>query len=201
MPRTTIANKRSSASPVPTGTELSPVIPDDIGVILGKPPVIIGEEIEDYNELLAQISVAGQPKDAIEWLLFEDVASLVWEAQRLRRMKAKLLETVTKSALEQLISPIVGHDRAKALFQNLSPSKPSDLAKIGSILGEAGLDLDVVAAKAMEIRIGHVERIDRMLENANKRRDVVLREIERRREIIAERRRDLPDVIDVEVTR
>ena len=52
---------------------------------------------------------------------------------------------------------------------------------IEGVLGRAGIALDAVVAETLTIRMGDIERIERMIAAAELRRDRIMREIERRR--------------------
>ena len=61
------------------------------------PPLIAGEDAAAYDDLLARISAALEPSDILEEIWVRDVVDMVWDALRLRRLKAQLL---TVSAYE-----------------------------------------------------------------------------------------------------
>ena len=59
---------------------------------LDPPPALLeGEDEAAYEKLLAQVTAAVEPKDIIEEFWVRDVVDLAWEALRLRRLKADLL--------------------------------------------------------------------------------------------------------------
>lgn len=60
--------------------------------VFGLPPLLDGEELEDYEELYAEISEAVKPGDILEDILICDFVDLSWDILRLRRMKAKLID-------------------------------------------------------------------------------------------------------------
>lgn len=128
----------------------------ELSVLFGPPALIKRENKALYHEFLAKVSRAVNPKEFLEEIWVRDIADLTWEAQRMRRFKARLVS-------KQLTI--------------------KDLSDIGSVL-EA---------------IDAVERIDRMIMNAEARRNVALREIERHRASIAGAlRRVTDDVVDAE---
>ena len=61
---------------------------------LAPPPLIEGEDAAGYDELLARISGTLKPADILEEIWVRDVVDLVWDAFRLRRLKAHLGELV-----------------------------------------------------------------------------------------------------------
>src|SRR4051812_18735822 len=160
----------------------SPVIPPEVRALLGAPPVILGEDPAAYERLLAEVSVAARPADAIDWLLAEDVVNLVWEAQRLRRLKAGLLNLGRRDTLSDLLDQVLDFGDARALAGRCLAGDPAAVREAAALLGEAGLDDDTVIARALARGLDGIVTLDRMLVSANGRRDAVLRELERRRD-------------------
>ena len=56
-----------------------------------------------YDRLLTGVGVAVGPKDVIEWLWVKDFVDLLWEAQRLRRMRVALLTGARRQALHAVL--------------------------------------------------------------------------------------------------
>ena len=74
------AAKVSATNPPPTFAQLVPR------------SVLRWEEQGDYDALLARISATLRPADMMEEMWTRDVADLVWQIFRLRRMKDTLLD-------------------------------------------------------------------------------------------------------------
>ena len=58
------------------------MVPESVRALLGPSWMIEGEDPERYEELLAQVGAAMQPKDIIDWLLVKDVVELTWQIHR-----------------------------------------------------------------------------------------------------------------------
>ena len=58
----------------------------------GPPPLIAGEDQAQYEAMRDQISAAVGPFDFLEEIWVNDVVNLVWETQRLRRLRGALLQ-------------------------------------------------------------------------------------------------------------
>ena len=56
-----------------------PIVPEEVRALLGPSWIIEGEDPELYEELLAGVGAAVQPKDFIDWLLLKDIVALTWE--------------------------------------------------------------------------------------------------------------------------
>ena len=65
----------------------------------GPPPLIAGEDQAQYEAMRDQISAAVQPLDFLEEIWVNDVVNLVWETQRLRRLRAELLQSAVPSII------------------------------------------------------------------------------------------------------
>src|ERR1700704_3374844 len=74
-------------------------------VPFGPAPLIEGEDAGAYDELLLRISAAVRPHDIFEEIWVRDIVDLVWEAFRLRRLKACLMTAGARIALAQRLSP------------------------------------------------------------------------------------------------
>ena len=68
------------------------------------PVLLEGEDIADYEAMLARVTTAVVPEDIIEEFWVRDVVDLVWEALRLRRLKAALLVSSTAAGLREVLS-------------------------------------------------------------------------------------------------
>src|SRR3977135_203507 len=76
---------------------LASVRPSAALAFLAPAPLIAGEDAAAYDDLLARISTALEPSDILEEIWVRGVGDMVWDAMRLRRLKAQLL---TVSAYE-----------------------------------------------------------------------------------------------------
>src|SRR5688500_13157764 len=93
MLRTTETKIRPKDLPMRTFAELAPVL-------------LEGESGATYASILAQVTAAIGPKDIIDEFCVRDVADLEWEALRLHRLKANLLNSSLAAGLVKLIEPL-----------------------------------------------------------------------------------------------
>ncbi len=182
-----------SSQTEPPSVELrpvSPVLPEDIRTLLGKRPIVTGEEPERYDDLLARIGNAIKPKNAIEWLWVKDVTDFTWEIQRYRRFKTALLDTIRNKVLVDTLAPICSnlapsnwrpHDYARELARAWATSDPEARGTVDELFRENAIDIDMIMANALVLKIEDFERIERLIANAEARRDRLLRDIEARR--------------------
>jgi hypothetical protein len=168
---------------VPDPSDLSPAHRERTlpPVPFGPAPLIEGEDAGAYDELLLRISAAVRPHDIFEEIWVRDIVDLVWEAFRLRRLKACVMTAGARFALEQRLSPLVGREQADGLARSWAARKPGASAEVEEHLATAGIGLDSIAAQGLCIELSFIERIERMIMAAEARRNAALREIDRHR--------------------
>jgi hypothetical protein len=150
-------------------------------VPFGPAPLIEGEDAGAYDELLLRVSAAVRPADIFEEIWVRDIVDLVWEAFRLRRLKACLMTAGTRKALAQGLAPLVGWTQADGLARSWAARKPGAIGTVEEHLNTAGVGLEGIVAQGLCIELDFIERIDRMIMAAEARRNAALREIDRHR--------------------
>ncbi len=88
------------------------VIENSGRALLGRLPLIRGEDGCAYNELCARIAAAVKPKDFPEEIWVRDVADLSWEVFRLRRIKAKFWTSQVAAAIRCTLQGVRGEAQA-----------------------------------------------------------------------------------------
>jgi hypothetical protein len=155
----------------------------------GPAPLIEGEDAGAYDELLLRISAAVRPTDIFEEIWVRDIVDLVWEAFRLRRLKACLMTAGACKALAQGLAPLVGWAQADGLARSWAARKPGAIGAVEEHLVSAGIGLEGIVAQGLCSQLGNIERIDRMIMAAEARRNAALREIDRHRTTLGARLR------------
>jgi hypothetical protein len=149
--------------------------------LFGPAPLIEGEDSAAYDELLARISGTLKPTDILEEIWVRDIVDLVWEALRLRRLKAKLMTAAAHKGLERILGPLVDWNKRDKLVRGWVARKPTVMKEVDELLASAGLAMDAVNAETLSLQLDDIERIDRMIATAEGRRNATLRELERHR--------------------
>ncbi|MFC1455637.1 hypothetical protein ACETIH_02650 [Microvirga arabica] len=173
----------------PKGDDLQ-LCPRDLGSLLAKRTLVLGESEDNYDTLLSKVTGAIKPTDIIESLLVKDITDLAWEAQRWRRLRAEMLTQAGQSALEELLRSIPGAGLINGVqysYESLAACFAAGIEEavvaVHKILLRRGLDADTLMARALSNRLDEVERIDRLIAGADARRSRVLDELERRRKL------------------
>jgi hypothetical protein len=163
--------------------------------LLAPPPLIEGENAASYDDLLARISGTLQPADILEEIWVRDVVDLVWDAFRLRRLKAHLLKAAAHEGMADIIGPLLDWNLTGQTSRRWAIGDEEAVKTVETTLAAAGLTMDAVMACTLARKIYEIERIDRMTMAAEARRNAVLREIERHRASFARTlRRTVEDV-------
>jgi hypothetical protein len=172
----------------------------DLQSLLGSAPLLEGEDAAAYDELQRRVYSAVTPADILEEIWVRDVVDLVWETMRLRRLKAKLMQSASHEGLERLLKPLTGYWSNTDLVNDWVRRDRDAIKKVNSLLKQAGLDQEAIAAQTLAAKLDGVERIDRMIMQTEARRNAVLREVDRHREALARRLREAAAIEDAEFT-
>src|SRR5262249_46054689 len=169
-------------------------IPAKVGALLGKPPVLMSEDITAYEDFLAFVVDSVGPKDSIEWILAKDYVDLAWEIRRLRRAKAGIIDIARKEALRSILETILQReDFEHAADRRLEAEAKADewysddivKQELLELMSRHGIDEDGITAEAIAIRSSELAQLETMLASAEKRRNEMLREISLYRDVLS----------------
>jgi hypothetical protein len=176
-------------------------VPDDIIGIVGKPALLPTEDPSEYDALLLQLARAVGPSDIVEWIWISDLASLVWEMRRLRDLRERLVENHTAEGLDELfhedlddiVKYLENEEVKQRVIADWKSNDPFRREVVDRLLRKKGFDLSNVYAAVFEQRLDEIAKLESLIASLGRRRDSVLREIERRREAVGRRLRDVTD--------
>ena len=169
------------------GRSASSVDIAELDELLGPPPLLPNESLVDYEGLKARLRAKVAPRDVIEEIWLRDILDLQWEVLRMRRLKARLLGNSSPAGLESLLVRRVPHHAREKLVEAWGRGDKEAIKEVLQILKQMGLNMDDVDAHSLLKRLDPLERIDRMISQAEARRNSALREIEKAREATAKR--------------
>ena len=182
-------------------------VPRSISFMFAPAPILEGEDSKAYGELLAGVSSAVKPRDMIEEMWVRDIVDFTWEIFRNRGYKLAALKAEIPKALEEVLAPFVNgrwrfgamdvYDADGALEPRPSMElvngwirqDPSAIKQVNEVLSEGNLTMKDVEARAATLAIGTIERFERRMSGMEASRNGLLREIERRRDVFAQRLR------------
>ena len=157
--------------------------------LLGPPPLLPNESHADYEGLKARLRAKISPQDMLEEIWVRDILDLQWEVLRMRRIKARILSSSSPEGLESLLYRRVPYHAKDKLVEGWGRADKETIKEVGVLLKLRGLSLDDVDAHSLLKLIKPLEAIDRMISQAEARRNNALREIEKSREAAARRLR------------
>lgn len=167
-----------------------PSIPTEILNLVQKPPLLKGESLQEYNDLLGRLASDILPVDIVEWLWLVQFNDCTWEIFRNRRFRAILIDLQRNGALGSIIL-------------NTSPSGSMNAIQYNQALvrwredpdqfNKHGIDPQSVSAMAFVQAAVLLERCDKSLERLYRRCDSILQQLEYRREVFAHRARRAAD--------
>jgi hypothetical protein len=102
------------------------------------------------------------------------------------------------NSLIEILEIFVGWSPAEELAKRWVRNDVKARKEINNMLTSAGLTMESAAAQTLALTIDEIERIDRMIMNAEARRNAVLREIDRHRASVAQPLRRATDIEDVQ---
>ena len=169
--------------------------PPDLRFLLGPPPLLEGEDAGAYDALYGQIRTAVAPRDVLEEIWARDVIDNLWETLRLRRLKVSFMRASAYEGVARLLGP-----RTTILERGLvgrwAARERAAINKVDGLLKQAGLDQEAIAAQTLALKLDTIERIERMIMQTEGRRNMMLREIDRHRDVLAQRLREAATEIE-----
>lgn len=187
--------------PIPSQKPNASLSGSDAARFFGPPPLFVGEDPAQYEAMRDQISTAARPGDFLEEIWVNDVVDLVWEAQRLRRLKAALLRARIHEGVEKVMKRLLGFREGSNVARLWAIGQKGAMQDVERFLRQADLTMETVKAETLVAHLDEFERIDRLIASAEARRDACLREIDRHRSgLAAALRRAADEIEDAEFT-
>jgi len=178
------------------------VIPPEMTELFADPPLLPDENPAEYDQVVVQMALVARPYDYIDWINVRDAADELWNAQRMRRIKAAAITAAQAAALEDQICFALKSDAAS---ETSAPDASADLEhsknartltwawmgkeggeleqQVNVILKKARINLKVLAAQGVANRIGVIEVFDRLIAACDRRRDAALHAVAVRRAV------------------
>jgi len=159
-------------------------------VLFGPPALLPGESLAEYWRLYSQFQADLAPADVIEKIWLRDLVDLQWEVRRWRRLSNEFLSSSRYDALDKILSSFFSYDSAPVSLKcDWMRRDPTAIAEVSRLLDLLGLTEDSILAQTLAVKLDVIDRIDRMTFQAERRRDLAIQQIERRREDLAARAR------------
>src|SRR6202048_5433262 len=129
--------------------------------LLGGAPLIRGENVRSYDELLERICATLQPRDSRGEIWIREIVDLVWETFRLRRAKASLMTDAARREVERQLD--TSHPGAHQIALEWAAGGGGAAVEGERVARPPGLSMDGIVAHAMSNAVHNMERLARML--------------------------------------
>lgn len=148
----------------------------DLEQLFGPPPIISGEDAEAYRAIGQAIWDARPPEDFIQATRINDIAYLLWEGNRLRRLKVKLIEASRIEGARKLIKRLSGEYSDAVFWGNWAQGEESTTNYVNDLLASCNLDHDTIVAQTIDVIVDTLEAIERQSAQFEARRLVTTRD-------------------------
>jgi hypothetical protein len=149
---------------------------------LGAAPLLPGDDADGYDTLHARMLADVRPGNAMEEAWTRDVVDHVWEAVRLRRLKAALMTACADEGMRRLLTSLGVTGNTFDLARRWAARELGAVGEVDAILNGAGLGIKHVMARTLQVTIAEVERIEHMIASVEARRAAALREMAHHRD-------------------
>ena len=170
--------------------------PESNIIDLGEPPLLQGENRQSYDDLYEHFRSTIAPVDAIEEIFTCDAADATWGILRLRRFKSKLMDARASEGIKRLLAKLVDGEKLDHLVDGWIQGKESAVKRVDKLLAKAGFDHETVLAETLAANFQEIENLDQSLMQKEAHRNAVYREIERHRDALARRLREIATEIE-----
>jgi hypothetical protein len=175
--------KTSSSKP----KNITPVEVAELDSLLGPPPLFENDSEADYEALKARLKSAIKPNHAIEEIWVRDIIDLQWELLRLRRLRARYIDTSSHIGLKRILTERGAHYLVENFVTGWMNKDEEILDKIDKQLEIWGISMDDIDAYTLVHCMDIIERFDKLIHQIELRRNHILREIDRYREQLSRR--------------
>jgi hypothetical protein len=150
--------------------------------------------------LLARVSGHLKPSDIFEEIWVREIVDLIWEILRCRRHQTGFIKAAVPQRLEKILKPLVSQPSSRTgafltrlhaeeeapkvtpgLVSEWAAGKSAAIQRVNELLESIGLTMKDVTTQAITHELDKIERFNRLIADAEWRRNALLREIERRR--------------------
>ena len=171
----------------------------------GDPPLLGDDRLEDYKAFCSVIEKAAKPADDIARLLVRDLANIWWEIRRERLIKVETIKRKQREYVAKTMLPNradLERERQRMFMPRDEDDEPSMFRKKGEPVEKKQEDPISSLAQAYLHDDGNdIEACDRRISALESRRSALLREVERRNQIVArDADKAASSIVDAEFT-
>jgi hypothetical protein len=162
----------------------APTDPCSLDAFLSFDPLVAGEDTVAHAALHQHMIDDLQPAGPIEMIWTDEIIELTWQRRQHTRLRAHILATTRGTLVRQLVaghlsSGMSAAKRMAALLTRYEKRDPDAVAHIEGLLAAKGYDEALVLAQSHRAALPELERVERLTANLERRRERLLREVER----------------------
>jgi hypothetical protein len=176
---------------------------NELEKFFGDPPLLGAEPLEDYKAFCSVIERAAKPADDIARLLVRDLVNIWWEIRRERLIKVETIKQKQREYVSKTMFPNRADlERERLRLARVEDEAPSMFRKKGEPVEKKQEDPISSLAQAYLHDDGNdIEACDRRISALESRRSALLREVERRNQIVArDADKAASSIVDAEFT-
>src|ERR1700676_4000453 len=145
------------------------------------PTLAAGEKIADYQALGAGVWDGGEPQTFFERLAAGELCQALWEERRFRRQQAALPNATRMKALVCLLASNGFENDALDIASSYFGGDAEERSKATALVRRYGITDDAISAQASEHHLPILSTLERLVDNRQSRRDVIVSEYHRRK--------------------
>lgn len=154
-------------------------------------PLIEGEDAGDLEQFRTSAIDAIKPRDAIEAIWLQDFICYAWESMRLRRQKSENIINTRAQVLYNRLLHYSGRgfdrDYADHLTRKWAAGDITAKEEVKPFLEQHSFSESFITAKTFELSLEDIAKFDKLISHYDQRRDSAIKELEKRRDILARR--------------
>jgi hypothetical protein len=144
------------------------VIPPGIASFFKKPPLLVTERRQDYEEFFNSVAQTIVPMNSLEWIATGNYVDQQWEIRRQRQAKAAMINTTRREAFRTVFESMLPEtDDRIEIAANMADQwfvNPGERPTLLEFLKMHDLDDDAISAQALALRAPELEMIDRAIQ-------------------------------------
>ena len=150
---------------------------DEFEFLFGKPPLLEGEDQDNYMRLREAIVDGLKPKTVFDLINIHDQVNKLWEERRYRRAATALISGGMQSAVKYFLESI--YDMPDDLILKYLSTNAKERKEVLSLLAQHGITMAELQAKAAQLEGGGIQMFDRLVAARESSRRMLLKEAQR----------------------
>jgi len=180
-----------SVAAKPSKSENQASLRQKVDSVLGKPQLLVGDNDSQFAQLEAAIVAEINPQDILESLWCRDVVERSFDIARLRRWKTQFIELRELSAVEVLLHQsreIIRYpEREENIVRGWGAGDQAAIDRVYEVLKHTERTHSHIEAQVVGSNLEALTAIEHLLLSNELRRDSIIKEIERHRDLKAKR--------------